>query len=317
MKKTILKIAVKAAFLSVVLALTGCSGTGGQSSSFSGNNGGDDDSNSSSSSSVSGSDESIIESDVIPTSARQAAGEGKLGMYVKPYAPGDVLFDDGSATPITSEISLTEEQQNHAIAVIFFVGKALNSANTQSQDTRTLGVGLTHSNNKLKWCDSAANGYKYIIEPIKCSSKSSNGQYSCTGDRNGSDNLKQMSDFLKKQQSGGVADDTATSSLYPAFYWAKNYGSSQTILSGTDYEDGWYLPTVAEMYAIYQCLDYIETLASKCSYSRFEKTGKDYWTSTQYDSKTNAPAMSFNASNISRLNASKTANNFVCAIREF
>ena len=76
MKKTILKIAVKAAFLSVVLALTGCSGTGGQSSSFSGNNGGNDDSNSSSSSSVSGSDESIIESDVIPTSARQAAGEG-------------------------------------------------------------------------------------------------------------------------------------------------------------------------------------------------------------------------------------------------
>ena len=312
MKKLLLKAVVLTAFLSVLL--TGCGGTGGQATPL---GGGGDDSNNPGNPGVSASDESVIVSDVIPQSARQEAEDGKLGQYGKPYAKGDVLFDDGSATPITSDISLTDEQKEHAIAVIFFVGKALNSANTQSQDTRTLGVGLTHSNNKLKWCDSAANGYKYIIEPIKCSSKSSNGQYSCTGDRNGSDNLKQMSDFLKKQQSGGVADDTATSSLYPAFYWAKNYGSSQTILSGTDYEDGWYLPTVAEMYAIYQCLDYIETLASKCSYSRFEKTSKDYWTSTQNDSKTSAPAMSFNASNISRLNASKTATYFVCAIREF
>ena len=317
MKKLLLKAVLLTAFLSVLL--TGCGGTGGQGNPFGGNsgNGGGDDSGSSGSSSGLGSDESVIQSDVIPDSARVAAEAGKLGMYGKPYAKGDVLFDDGSATPITSDISLTDTQKEHAIAVIFFVGKALNSANTQSQDTRTLGVGLTHSNNKLKWCDSAANGNKYIIEPIKCSSKSSNGQYSCTGDRNGSDNLDQMSDFLKKQQSGGVADDTATSSLYPAFYWARNYGSSQTILSGTDYEDGWYLPTVAEMYAIYQCLDYIETLASKCSYSRFEKTGKDYWTSTQNDTKTTAPVMSFNASNISRLNASKTGNYFVCAIREF
>ena len=315
MKKTILKIAVKAAFLSVVLALTGCSGTGGQSSSFSGNNGGDDDSNSSSSSSVSGSDESIIESDVIPTSARQAAGEGKLGMYVKPYVPGDVLFDDGSATPITSEISLTEEQQNHAIAVIFFVGKGLNSANTESQDTRTLGVGLTHSNSKLKWADSSANGYKYLIETIKCSSKTSGGKYICTGDRNGSDNLDQMSKFLKKQQSGGVADDTANASLYPAFYWAKNYGT--TYLGSTSYTDGWYLPTVAEMYAIYQCQDFIDLLAGKYEFSKFEKTSKDYWTSTQNDGKSNAPGMSFNSSNISRVNATKSTTYFVCAIREF
>lgn len=315
MKKTILKIAVKAAFLSVVLALTGCSGTGGQSSSFIGNNGGDDDSNSSSSSSVSDSDESVIESDVIPTSARQAAGEGKLGMYVKPYAPGDVLFDDGSATPITSEISLTEEQQNHAIAVIFFVGKGLNSANTESQDTRTLGVGLTHSNSKLKWADSSANGYKYLIETIKCSSKTSGGKYICTGDRNGSDNLDQMSKFLKKQQSGGVADDTANASLYPAFYWAKNYGT--TYLGSTSYTDGWYLPTVAEMYAIYQCQDYIDLLAGKYEFSKFEKTSKDYWTSTQNTSATSAPYMSFNSSSIGRQSTYKTGTEFVCAIREF
>ncbi len=313
-KNKILKVAL-AGVLS--FALFGCSFPGGiGNNNGTGNNyDGYDDSGSSSSSSGLSSDESVIESDVIPSSARQLAEEGKLGKYVKPYAPGDVLFDDGTATPITSDIQLTSQQKEHAIAVIFFVGKGLNSANTESQDTRTLGVGLTHSNSKLKWADSSANGYKYIIETIKCSSKNSGGKYICTGDRNGSDNLEQISTFLKKQQSGGVADDTANSGLYPAFYWAKNYGT--TYCSGTDYKDGWYLPTVAEMYAIYQCQDHIDLLAGKYEFSKFEKTGKDYWTSTQNDNKSNAAILSFNASNVSRMNASKSGSYYICAIREF
>ena len=314
MKKTLICTAIISALL---FAFTSCvfpSG-GNNNNSGSGSSGTESGNDDSGSSDVSGSDASEVKTDIIAESARVLAEEGKLGKYAKPYAAGDVLFDDGTATPITSELSLSAEQKQHAIAVIFFVGTGLNSANTESQESRTLGVGLYHNVDKAKWADSKANGYKAVIETIKCPSSGSAGKYTFTGDRNGSDNLEQMSKYLKNQSAGGVDDDTANSAMYPGFYWAKNYGSLKC--SSTDYEEGWYLPTIAELYGISKYINYIDLLADKCEFSKFGKENHSYLSSTQNDGNTSIAVLKFGSSNQSRYQSIKTDKYYICAIREF
>ncbi|MBO4533163.1 MAG: hypothetical protein J5726_05635 [Treponema sp.] len=317
MKKTLICTAIISALL---LAFTSCSflpgGNKNTSGTGSGSSGSGSGSGSGGSGGVAGPESSEVKTEVIADKDRVAAEEGKYGIYAKPYAAGDLLFDDGTATPITSTISLTDEQKNHAVAVIFFVGTGLNSANTESQEARTLGVGLYHNTSKARWASSSANAYNPIIETIKCPQSGSAGKYTFTGDRNGSDNLEQISTYLQNQSSGGVDDDTANSDMYPAFYWAKNYGSLK--LSGTSYEEGWYLPTIAELYGISKYMNYVDTLAEKYEFSKFGKEGNSYWSSTQYyNSAKSAAGLQFNSSNQKIFQNTKSTNCYVCAIREF
>ena len=65
----------------------------------------------------------------------------------------------------------------------------------------------------------------------------------------GSDNLEQIASFLI---TAGLADDTTgkdADKRYPAFYFAKNYKNTVTNLEAA-YGNGWYLPTVAELFDI-------------------------------------------------------------------
>lgn len=79
-----------------------------------------------------------------------AGGGGTTPTYIGTKNPtdakavGDIVFNDGSATPYTADLKLTPEQKDAAIAVIFYVGTGLNSdvngvANTTT--SRILGVG--------------------------------------------------------------------------------------------------------------------------------------------------------------------------------
>ena len=102
-----------------------------------------------------------------------------------------------------------------------------------------------------------------------------------TGDRNGSDNLEQIEAF------DGV-DDTATTENYPAFYFAKNYSDTATNIAGTDYESGWYLPSIAELFQIYangkgenKVFD-IDAVSEALGGDKFDTDF--YWSSSQYAS---------------------------------
>ena len=63
-------------------------------------------------------------------------------------AVGDIVFSDGSATPYTSELTLTNEQKSKAVAVIFYAGSA-----SDTLGAKTLGVGLknTGTDRTLAW----------------------------------------------------------------------------------------------------------------------------------------------------------------------
>lgn len=169
-------------------------------------------------------------------------GSGTFGTKAPDVAKavGDIVFNDGSVTPYTAELTLSDEQKAAAIAVIFKVdgGKAL-------------GVGLKHNRSGLAWCTSDANAYNKNIETIQCPASGDEGNLTFTVDTDGSDNLEQIASFLTE---AGLADDTTgidADKRYPAFYFAKNYKTTATNLTST-YENGWYLPTVAELFDIWK-----------------------------------------------------------------
>lgn len=198
---------------------------------------------------------------------RGNAASGKIGAYNKPYEVGDIIFSDGSATPYTAK-SLTSDQKNKAIAVIFYIGT--NCSN--DEEVRTLGVGLRrylyneHGSSAgykyLSWCTKDANAFDLLLTPILCDIGGKNGNLTFSGDKNGSDNFEQISAFLVES---GIEDDTGTAENYPAFYYAKNYKSdSKTHIADTDYETGWYLPTIAELYEIYKSQERVDMALELC-----------------------------------------------------
>ena len=218
----------------------------------------------------------------------------KLGSKSKPDAVGDIVFSDGSATPYTADLTLTEEQKSKAVAVIYYAGTDCSNDST----SRTLGVGLAQNQSGLAWCLNSAKACFVNITTIQES------------DKDGSDNLEQIEAF------DGV-DDTLTKANYPAFYFAKNYASQTgSNVSGTDYEDGWYLPAKAELDKIYVNLSTVNKGLAACGGTTF-KTDGVYWSSSQFVSVGyEADKLTFGFG-VWTTDYKYDATSYVCAVREF
>jgi surface protein len=246
-----------------------------------------------------------------------------IGTKAKPDAVGDIVFSDGSATPYTADLTLTEEQKAAAIALIFYVGTGLNSGDGTTT-SRTLGVGLKHNTTSGgAWCLDSAAAWDRNITTIQCPESGDAGALTFTGDRNGSDNLSQIGEFLDDN------DDTDTADKYPAFYFGKNYKDTATNIAGTDYESGWYLPSVAELFQIYangkgenKVFD-IDVASEALGGDKF---GTDfYWSSSQYLFGESTPSfarvnyvayvVSFDSGYFGPNN--KEIYHYVCAVRAF
>lgn len=177
-------------------------------------------------------------------------------VWYAPTSPGDVILNDGTIIPYSADLEFTDEQKAKAIAVIYYIGSELNSdvydeatdTWTPTTDTkqRIMGIGLAKTTQE-SWCISSATANSLKVIPVIQESKTS-------GDKNGSDNLQQISDYLK---ANSLTDDTDDSSKYPAFYFAKNYASQEGthLLSGSEFENGWYLPSLAELAKLQECGD--------------------------------------------------------------
>lgn len=200
---------------------------------------------------------------------------------------GDIVFNDGSATPYTSGMTITVEQKDAAIALIFYSGKGLNSdvygeeggsvswTTGDANTVRTLGVGLKHNESGLAWCTTDAAACSKNIKTIQCPAEGNAGELTFTGDKDGSDNLEQIEAF------DGV-DDTATVANYPAFYFAKNYKDTATNVANTKYETDWYLPSIAELFEIWKYKSTINSASEVLEGDQFED--KYFWSSSQYTS---------------------------------
>ena len=193
--------------------------------------------------------------------------------YSAKYAVGDIILNDGSKVNYETAKNYTGSDldglKSKAIAVIF-------RADTASK--KALGVGLKHNRSGLAWCTSDANAYNKNIETIQCPARGDAGNLTFTGDTDGSDNLEQIASFLTTAE---LENDTTDASKYPAFYFAKNYKNTATNL-GAAYENGWYLPTVAELFDIWKVKATVDAASSLCGGSQFGDSY--YWSSSQYAS---------------------------------
>ena len=206
-----------------------------------------------------------------PAGENNAGGSTGGSSYSAKYAVGDIILNDGSKVNYETAKNYTgndlDELKSKAIAVIF-------RANTASK--KALGVGLKHSSSGLAWCTKDANACNKNIETIKCPATGSAGNLTFTDDTDGSDNLEQIASFLT---TAGMENDTTDASKYPAFYFAKNYKNTATNL-GAAYENGWYFPTVAELFDIWKVKATVDAASSLCGGSQFGT--RWYWSSSQY-----------------------------------
>ncbi len=229
-----------------------------------------------------------------------AAGIGITTAYFGTKAPaepkkvGDIVFSDGSATPISSVTALTSKQKNAVVAYIFYSGIECSDNN---EINRTLGVGLKRSPANVQWCSPLAEASNKNIDTIQENVK------------NGSQNLAKIGNWLTvhptKEQH--FTDDTSVATNYPAFYYAKNYGSANG-LSGM-YAKGWYLPSKTELEKVYNQREMIDAVCTLCGLSdKFSNVW--FWSSSQY---------SFNSHYACKMYffCGKSFGSAVCAIREF
>ncbi len=159
-------------------------------------------------------------------------------------AVGDIVFADGSATPYTSGLTLTDEQKENSIAIIYKadVSKAYGVGILQNKD------GLLLYNRLSKIVIKAGMGEQYEVKSIMCDFDSKTETF--TGDTDGSDNLAEIKAFLEENDK--TEDDTDDLTHYPAFEFAINYKDKKgSHVKNTDFEDGWYLPSLAELYDIW------------------------------------------------------------------
>ena len=144
-----------------------------------------------------------------------------LGTKDRPNAVGDIVFNDGTATPYSAGLSLTAQQKAAAIAVICYADE-YNGIN---------GLGLKEGQHRF--CKSEAAGY------AKQEQLDGNN-----GFNNTYINIKQKfknTDFSEEN--------------YPAVWWVTHYSGSNNLGS---YKNSWYLPAVNEYRPIYDNLSTIQ-----------------------------------------------------------
>ncbi|MBO4628385.1 MAG: DUF1566 domain-containing protein [Treponema sp.] len=270
------------------------------------------------------------------TSTTSGNGSGNSGggtqtiTYIGTKAPGeakevgDIVFNDGSAMSYSAYDALEDDVKNakriSAIAVIFYKG----TDNSDVLGEKTLGVGLKHD--EKAWCTTDANAYNILIQSTVCYGGKTAGSltFADSQDKDGSNNLSQIASWLTDPDKGNTTDDTTgegASDRYPAFYFAKDYareildGEGESRLEASGLENGWYLPSLAELFQIWKNKETINTASGALGGDTFGAFY--YWSSSQEKAHGANYAFVLGFSNGDGGYNNKYGPLHVCAIREF
>ena len=175
-------------------------------------------------------------------------------------AVGDIILCDGSAIPYKEGLTLDKDSKSRAVAVIFYVGKDCSDDDTN----RTLGVGMIYFNYEGEWCGWGTEAQNKRIEALECGVD--NNTHTFTGHKDGSGNFYRLA---------AAVNDTNNQDNYPPFKFANNYANETRYdsiekkdkkgrVSGTKYETGWYLPSIAELYQLRKNLDAVNAALKVC-----------------------------------------------------
>ena len=199
--------------------------------------------------------------------------------------PGDFVLKDGTMLP--KDITLTDTQKSNVAAVI--VRAATN-------DKPALGVGIVHSRSGLEWCTSSAAGWNRNITALVGDETS--------GYMNGSDGWKKL--------KAACSDAASNPEKYPAWNYSLTYAETNDLTG--DLAEGWYLPTLAELYTIYLNKTAVEASLSKAGRSTF---GKNYYWSSSLPASYDYDAYKICFFDGHWNNSSKGGSFSVCAVRAF
>lgn len=179
----------------------------------------------------------------------QSGNSGYIGTKApsEAKAVGDIVFNDGSATPYTNARYLSYEKKQAAVAVIFYAGSSADVLGA-----KTLGVGLNEIGGAF--ASIGTTGYTTNFTEIQCTPDNCDeegqggdaGTAKFTGDLDGSDN------WAKICATDKTAEENAETN-YPLFYKINNYGTEYNLTG--DYQSGWYVPTVAELSMLHRVRD--------------------------------------------------------------
>lgn len=196
---------------------------------------------------------------------------------------GDFVLKDGTI------LSKDETPESGTVAAVIVRAAA--------DGKPALGVGIVHNQSGLAWCTSSAEGYSKNITALQGNKTS--------GYMDGSDGWEKL--------KAACSDAESNPEKYPAWNYCRNYGANNG-LEG-DLVTGWYLPTVAELYTIYQNKTAVDTSLSKAGGSKFE--GGAYW-SCSSPSYNRAQSLSFYSGNLfGSLMDWDYNNEYVCSVRAF
>ena len=146
-----------------------------------------------------------------------------------------------------------------------------------NKDGQVLGLGLKNCA-EVAWAKGNTTGcttsFKEIITEY---SKNTSSGYDFNGDSDGSNNW----DYICSIDTEGTDTAEKIAENYPAFNFALNYGTSQGYTD--ELANGWYIPSIVEMYEIYKNKDTVQ--ASLTKVEGFTLSSNWYWSSSQYSKK--------------------------------
>ena len=198
-------------------------------------------------------------------------------------AVGDFVLKDGTI------LSKDETPESGTIAAVIVRAAA--------DGKPALGVGIVHNQTGLAWCTDSAAGYSINITDL---------QGSTTSDyMDGSDGWKKL--------KAACSDAESNPENYPAWNYSLTYATTNSFTG--DLATGWYLPTVAELYTIYQNQTAVDASLSKAGGSTFGT--RCYWSCCQYPSS-NVDARDLNfGSGVMNIGGKYFYNDSVCSVRAF
>lgn len=163
-----------------------------------------------------------------------------------------------------------------------------------------LGVGIVHKN-KIAWCTESAAGCNKTITALKGDTKS--------GYMDGSDGWEKL--------KAACSDAESNPEKYPAWNYSLTYAKTNGLTG--DLATGWYLPTVAELYTIYQNKTTVGTSLSKAGGSTFGTSY--YWSCCQRPDISSAAWTLYFANGSMphgyKINVSYYDYYYVCSVRAF
>ena len=213
-----------------------------------------------------------------------SSGTGNSGVDYSKYQVGDFVLKDGTI------LSKDKTPEKDTVAAVIVRADTLTKP--------ALGVGIVHNNQSgFKWCKKSAAGYEIDISALVGDETS--------GYMDGSDGW----DKLK----AACSDAKNNPENYPAWNYSLTYAETNGLTG--DLATGWYLPTVAELYTIYQNITAVNESLSKAGGSTFVTSF--YWSCCQDPSGDDgARGLSFSNGDMGDYDKSND-DSYVCSVRAF